>query len=167
MLEQGLQLQSLPKIAPEALPLPLHKPVTLLKEIPEENKHTFPVQPNTAGHSTKVRRKIVLPDEPPAHVPIEPSPKVTVIPQVRISDAPLLHTPYSTKHYRKRKLEQEHAGMFKRAYTRTATVKLCRRCGQDKASGGHRQYYGNIYCPTSCDKSYEEWLEQFSGKYKK
>jgi len=160
-------------MAPEPLSLPLHKPKTIT-DVPSDEQHTFSIQRNTAGECKIVRRRIFAADEPtacdpvPQYVPVLPRMSVSSTIQPASSPLPTVaRLPYSTRHYRRRKLEEEMAGTFKRTYTRTTQLTLCRKCGQDKNSGGHRQHYGNIYCPNSSEFSYEQWKEQFLSKYKK
>lgn len=63
ILDQGLQLHSLPRMAPEPLPLPLQKPATITStDVPEDQLHPFSIKPNKSGQC-KVRRRIILEDE--------------------------------------------------------------------------------------------------------
>lgn len=170
LLEQGLSLHVLPRMASEPLPLPLQKPAAITSSVPADQQHTFPMKDNTAGHCTKVRRKILVKD--PVSVPTQQF--VPILPKISVTETatntplpPVVKIPYSTQHYRKRKLEKEQAGEPKRSYIRTASVTVCRKCGGDKTKGGHKQYYGNIFCPVSCEETYDKWKTQFGSKYKK
>jgi hypothetical protein len=65
--------------------------------------------------------------------------------------------PYSTRRYWKRKLDKEQEGVFKRTYKRVKATKVCKKCGEDRSGGDHRQYYGNYYCPAGSTVSCDEW----------
>ena len=65
--------------------------------------------------------------------------------------------PYTTQRYRKRKLDEERAGLKERKYERKAVGFQCKRCGKDRQSEGHEQYFGNIFCRATSSISFEEW----------
>lgn len=166
-------------IAPEPIPLPLKKPATLTSGT--DSPHIFHLPVNTAGQTKKVRRRL-LPEPKPSTslshqdlVPILPKPEIT-LPSTSSGftqppfPAPSIQIPYSTKQYRKRKLEKQDAGVFVRGYTKMAEFKACGQCGKDSKSGDHKQYFGNVFCPEKCSTTYEEWrakLAELKGYGKK
>lgn len=149
-------------MAEQALPAPLQKPDQL--QTGTTALHGFTIMDSTVGQSKKGRRRLfpVQPQIPAQAVQvlqIQPAKATqpatsTIMPQM----------PYSTVHYRKKKIEAEQVGKFKRAYHRKTIVTACGKCGEDKKGGGHHQYYGNIYCPTKMDMPYDEWKTGLKDK---
>ncbi|KAH3843989.1 uncharacterized protein LOC127877285 [Dreissena polymorpha] len=145
----GLALQMVPLVAPESPPAPMKRPVAL--EMGTTDPHKFPIQSSTKGELTRVRRRILPPEvcKPEVPVPIAPAPTVQFVtapapdlaPTSSISAPAEPHLPYSTKHYRKRKLEAEHAGEFRRQYNKKLSYRSCNKCFEDRNTGGHKQYY--------------------------
>jgi hypothetical protein len=68
--------------------------------------------------------------------------------------------------YRKRKHAEALAGEGPRRYKERTAPTICHKCGQERRAAGHRQYFGNWYCP-SMGGTYEQWREQFGDKYKR
>jgi hypothetical protein len=65
--------------------------------------------------------------------------------------------PYTTQRYRDKMAKKVEAGGFKRKYKKKTNVVLCKRCGKDKKSPTHTQYFGNVYCQETATVSLEEW----------
>lgn len=160
-LEQGLKLQGAPSVAAQPLPLPILKPKAF--ETGAADPHGFMVNLSTVGQSTKGRRRI-FPEQPVFDQPVA----ITNIPPVKIapvpSQVPIIHVPYSTKHYHKKKQQSVEEGNFKRPYVRKALVTSCGKCGEDRSGGGHQQYFGNIYCPLKTAISCDAWKAELRGK---
>ena len=131
------------KLSQSLLPVPLH-----------HNPHTFTLPPNTAGQA-KIKK-------PAANILPKPNPLSTPFQQQSPIPFPI---PYSTKSYRKRKEQQEQAGEKPKRYKPITAPSKCSKCGKPRTDG-HKQYFGNWYCPHS-SQSYEQWREKFADKYKK
>lgn len=71
--------------------------------------------------------------------------------------------PYTTQRYRKRKLEKEKEGIFKRKYERKKTP-TCKKCGQERKPPSHMQYFMNWFCEASAATSFEEWKGEMAKK---
>ncbi|KAH3823722.1 hypothetical protein DPMN_125539 [Dreissena polymorpha] len=158
-------------VAHESLSAPLKRPVSL--EMGTTEPHKFPIQISTKGFLIhQVRRRILPPDEVKHKVPVPNAPA----PLVRFVTAPApdlaltssisaeSYLPYSTKHYTKRKLETEQAGEFRRQYHKKLPYRSCNKCFEDRNTGGHKQYYGNWWCPFESSESYEEWIDALKLK---
>ncbi|XP_047187902.1 uncharacterized protein LOC118310714 isoform X2 [Scophthalmus maximus] len=65
--------------------------------------------------------------------------------------------PYTTQRYRKRKLESERTGAFKRKYQKKTDVILCKKCQKERKPPSHLQYFGNWYCEDSETQTYVDW----------
>lgn len=72
--------------------------------------------------------------------------------------------PYTTQRYRKRKSDQEKAGVFKRKYEKKTNIKRCKQCGEIRQPPAHEQYFGNWYCSNTATCTYAEWKEQQKEK---
>jgi len=176
MLEQGLDLSRLPAEAAQPLPAPLKKPDDLPTGAAQP--HVFVVMANPTGQRTKVRRRVFTTPQPPAPVPILPAPlsqtttpsQTTAPSQTTTLTATTIspQVPYSTTSYRKRKLQDETAGIFKRTYKKTAEFVKCKECRGDRGSDSHKQYYGNYHCAvTHPDPThYENWRAEMQNKYR-
>ena len=164
-LEQGLKLQGAPSTASAPLPVALSKPEQL--NTGTGPSHKFVLPQNTSGQNKKIRRQIFK--EKPAMlcvVPIQPAPQTTTT-SISAKTTPPPPVPYSTKSYRKHKLLDEEAGVRKRPYTKSAEMVVCKKCGMDRKSEGHSQYYGNIFCPTyyrAMAITYEEWRASLQAR---
>ena len=172
ILEQGLSLQ-VPKIAAEPLPCALQKPAVLSSGAVSA-EHQFQLQPNTTGQAQNVRRRILPELRPTVLVPILPKPVCLptiaagiTMTQTAVPSTTLTHISYSTQKYNKRKLENEAKGIFKRKYTKTATIRKCGQCGKDEKTGGHVKYFSNLYCPEKCSDTLEDWKAPLKEKYSK
>lgn len=162
MLEQGLPPPEASASTVENFPSPLHLAPSLLATPSHPIPHTFPLPTNTTGQASvrlPVPQLILMPNIPtmPSTLPTSPSPVST----------PPVHVPYSTKSYRKKKLQEEETGVLstKRYRQRTGPA-TCSKCGQPR-TGDHKQFFGNWYCPKTSTETYEQWREKFGDKYKK
>lgn len=175
VLQQGITLPSPPLSTSEPLPLPNELPSSLTKGTKPDD-HVFTLPPNTAGQS-KVRRPVILPK--PSTQPSSPSYVMVIQP----SSSSQTHTltaassshqasssssiPASTTSYRKRRQERELAGEHVKKYKERSGPSKCSKCGEDR-TGGHKQYYGNWFCPNTSKQSEEEWRTSLAAKgYKK
>ncbi|KAH3727445.1 hypothetical protein DPMN_053380 [Dreissena polymorpha] len=154
----------------------MKRPVALEMGTTDPNKFPIGIQSSTKGELTRVRRRILPPEvckpEVPVPVPIAPAPTVQFVtapapdlaPTSSISAPAEPHLPYSTKHYRKRKLEAEQAGEFRRQYNKKLPYSSCNKCFEDRNTGGHKQYYGHWWCPFKSSETYEEWINALKLK---
>ena len=71
--------------------------------------------------------------------------------------------PYTTQRYRKRKLDQEKAGIFKRKYTRKKEPS-CKFCGQARTEPTHRQYFMNWWCAATATCTFDDWKAEMLKK---
>jgi len=128
----------------------------------DEEKHQFVLPSNTAGQST-VRGIPLLPKP----IPLTQQPFIVVppIPQLQARAIPA-----STQSYRKRRDKEEKASPVptKRYKPREGASK-CSKCQLDRTTAtGHKQYFGNWYCPATSAETYDEWRTRLAEKnYKK
>ena len=148
----------------QPLPLARERPTTLHTGTLQE-KHQFHLPANTAGksHVRNVPQLLPKPQQPPS------TPFVVAN---SYGPAPVLSAPVpaSTQSYRKRKEQEEKSAVVptKRYKPRVGASK-CSKCHADRtADTGHKQYFGNWFCPNTASETYEEWRSRLAEKkYKK
>lgn len=74
--------------------------------------------------------------------------------------------PASTLSYRKRKELEEKTGVVPtKKYKPRVGASQCSKCQADRTSAtGHRQYFGNWFCPNTATETYEEWRARLAEK---
>ena len=84
---------------------------------------------------------------------------------LQLSDTPQMSAsiPYTTLRYRKRKLDDEKLGKYRRKYTRHKEI-TCKQCGQEGKPPGHIQYFSNWFCAATSSISIEEWKANLASK---
>ncbi|KAH3786658.1 hypothetical protein DPMN_164765, partial [Dreissena polymorpha] len=95
----------------------------------------FPIHSSTKGELT--RPEVPVPIAPAPTVQFVTTPAPDLAPSSSISAPAEPHLPYSTKHYRKRKLEAEQAREFMRQYNKKLPYRSCNKCFEDRNTGGH------------------------------
>ena len=162
VLEQGLSVPPPPPCAALPLPPPVQR-LTVMPLAPLPQPFVFTLPPNTAGQACSIRppppllpRPLFLPDTTGPQVePLLPAAPFRPLPS---------SIPRSTRWYQKKKREREEAGIYCKKYQRVKETMMCRRCGKERSSDSHHQYYGNWYCQETVGMPYGQWLMQFADK---
>jgi len=163
-LEQGLQLPSPPLTASD--PLPPAKALSPVQVPPQAVPHEFSLPQNTTGQSQKVRRRLPPPSATPANVsakrvlisttPANIETDSYISEPVNVQSA---YIPRSTLSYRKKKSQQEQAGLVvkRNVKRRTTDTFTCHQCGKERTSEYHTQYYGSWFCGVTSDIPLADW----------
>lgn len=176
MQEKAIQQQGLPPVETPVSSEPLDpaEPISssMLPTPTNITPHQFTLPPNTAGQAAT--RVCVQPQPLPAsnYVWVLPTPtssatlSTSVTPSSSSSSPPTKKVPYSTQSYRKKKKKEEESFVvLTKRYKERSGPSICSKCGEPR-TGGHKQFFGNWYCP-SMTESYKVWRAQFGDKYKK
>lgn len=184
-MKQGITLPIQAASTSDPLPVPKEPPPAVtVAEVADP--HVFTLPPNTAGQGKSHQQRQAMPPQPPptqdpgmhAHplVPLVlPSPlgiiqlpgASAMVPVPMPSAVPFSTIPASTQSYRKRTGERMATGRQTKKYkSRSGPIK-CSKCGKER-SKGHKQYFGNWYCPDTSTQKEEEWRAALTAKgYKK
>ena len=169
VLKQGLTLPSPVASSSESLPPARDLPPSL--EIGnEQEKHRYHLPANTAGQASVRKVPTILPK-----LLQLPSSSVMSVnfsgPLAASPVAPVVIVPASTHSYRKRKEEEARTSVVPpKKYKARVGASKCSKCNMDRTTAtGHKQYFGNWFCPTTATQTYEEWREhlQKEKQYKK
>ena len=181
VIQQGIRLVQ-PEIASsQPLPAAAAKPASLpTVNFPALFTHTLPQ--NTAGQANVRGNQRGLPVISPVPLPIQSTTQMLMLPHHPVLMVPpdqqqhlQVPVPSSSRdqsrpnyYYYKRKQEKELTGVRSRKYTRSDNPIVCGKCGKTRDPALHRQYFGNWYCQTTEEVTYEQWKENFKSKgYKK
>lgn len=175
----------------QPLPAAVAKPASLpTVNFPAPFTHTLPE--NTAGQANVRGNPALRPAIPviqAAPLPIQPAPLphmprlasypvlmmpsvesgATIMnqqlrPQVPAEVQPQPQQSRSQYYYNKRKQEKELSGVKSRKYTRSDNPIVCGKCGHPRDPRLHKQYFGNWYCGTTEEVSFEEWIDNLKSK---
>ncbi|XP_066300424.1 uncharacterized protein [Branchiostoma lanceolatum] len=169
--EQGIRLP--PPTTTTADPLPPAK--TLPEVLPQVSVQpltfTFPVittgqakigrgHPPPPSRAKTVPQPVILPFPTGFLSPLQQSPAAMPSPQT--PDPSSLNR--SRFYYLKRKQKEKDKGMPVKFYKRKTDAIRCRKCNLPRDDGGHKQYYGNWFCPANESKAFEEWKAELQSK---
>ena len=158
VLKQGISLPTPVAASQNPLPPPREPPASLDAGV-EHVRHQYDLPANTAGHS-RVRNVPILPNF--VQVPS------TEIKTCFTGAAPVLsiNLPASTISYRKRKeKEAKTSAVPTKRYKARVGPSQCSKCqGERTPATGHKQYFGNWFCPKTSEESYEEWRARLTEK---
>ena len=174
VLKQGIDLPTPVAANPEPLPPSRKLPPSLDTGVDQE-KHHFDMPANTAGQSTNQRSNVPksagqsnvrrsVPLLPNLQLP---SPSFVVVNRP-YGPAPVISAPVpaSTLSYRKRKEHEEKTGVVPtKRYKARVGASQCSKCQADRTPAtGHKQYFGNWFCPNTATETYEEWRVRMADK---
>ncbi|XP_028296550.1 actin cytoskeleton-regulatory complex protein pan1-like isoform X2 [Gouania willdenowi] len=139
ILKQGLPALQAPMAAPSRLPPALQKGQTFTFGSLAQ-PHPFVLPPNTAGQAQLKGRPPSQPPPPPPPQtllffhPVPPAPPKPLItsPLTFQTQVTPRAVPYTTQQYRKRQMEAEQSGIFKRKYTKKKDTIVCSKCRKDR-----------------------------------
>ena len=158
---------------PEPIPAAKDHPAALESGWTGAN-HQFKHPPNTAGQAKppRTKRKILAapPASPAQPVPIQiptypPLPAMPFMPNPWAPVAPLM--PYSWGTPSSTMIAPSGdppVKKQKKTYKEREGPRKCRACNKPVEGDGHRQYYGNIFCPVTANETEEQWRQRLRQK---
>lgn len=162
-LKQGITLPI--PVDSQSSPLPPPRNLSHSLDTGDQEKHQYVLPANTAGQS-KLRSILILPNP----VPLPPQPLMPVAPYAQLQASAIPPIPASTQSYRKRKDEEEKLSVVPtKRYKPREGFSKCSKCQSDRTPAtGHKQYFGNWFCPNTSTETYEQWRARLAEKkYKK
>ncbi|XP_062842256.1 uncharacterized protein LOC134301486 [Trichomycterus rosablanca] len=84
--------------------------------------------------------------------------------QPKVSGPRKPDVPYTTQWYRKKKMQNEKAGIHTRKYVRYTDTVMCKKCQKERKPPTHQQYYGNWYCEETATVPFADWMAKLSAR---